>query len=287
MKLEILSRSEKRISFLIDGIDTELANAMRRIILTEVPAMAIDDVVFIENSTPLFDEIIAHRLGLVPLTTDLDSFVLKERCSCEGIGCARCQVAFQCSIQAENGKRNVYTSDIISIDPKIKPVNDKILITKMAKGSKLIFEAYARLGLGKDHAKWQPVSKITYKMYPEIRIDQEKLDDFEFKGDNENDPIVNACPPKILKWEKGNLTVTDEKKCTLCGACVRSEITPKGAIDVRPVKNKFIFFLETPGVMKPERLVLEGLKIFKEKVKRFGTLVKELSEKLEQQEDHE
>ncbi|MHA1682264.1 MAG: DNA-directed RNA polymerase subunit D [Promethearchaeota archaeon] len=284
MLLEILQKSEKRISFLVDGIDTELANALRRIILTEVPAMAIDDVVFIENSTPLFDEIIAHRLGLIPLTTDLDSYVLKERCSCEGTGCTRCQVSFQCSIHAKDGNRNLYTSDIISSDPEIKPVSDKILLTKMAKGSKLIFEAYARLGLGRDHAKWQPVSKITYKMYPEIIINQDALKGYDFKDDNENCPIVKICPKRILKWEKGNLIVTDEIKCTLCQACTRSELTPDGAISLQPNIHKFIFFLETPGVMPPERIITEGIKIFQEKVKRFGTLVKEIAEAKEAQE---
>ncbi|MHA1794407.1 MAG: DNA-directed RNA polymerase subunit D [Promethearchaeota archaeon] len=279
MKLEILEKTEKRLSFIIDGIDVELANALRRVILTEVPAMAIDEVIFIENSTPLFDEIIAHRLGLIPLTTDLDSFVLPERCTCEGVGCARCQVEFQCSIDAKDGNRNVYTSDLLSTDPKVKPVSDKILITKMAKGSKLVFEAYARLGLGRDHAKYQAVSKITYKMYPEIEIDQKAFKNYEFKNDNENDPIIKFCPKKILKWEDGNLIVTDVIKCDFCGACVNLESTPKDGIQIRPLKTKFIFFLETPNIMPPERIVQEGLKVFQEKVERFSNLVEELIEK--------
>ena len=278
MQIEILSRSDKRMNLLVDGIDTELANAIRRIFLTEVPAMAITDVLFIENSTPLYDEIIAHRLGMIPLTTDLESFVLSERCSCEGVGCSSCQVDFQCSVAAKDGNRNVYSGDLISGDPKIKPVTDKILITKMAKGSKLLFEAYARLGLGKDHAKHQAVTKATYKMFPEIIINQDLLKDYEHKGDNENDPLVNICPKEILRWEKNKLVVTDIMECTLCGACYRNEFTPENAITVKPVNNKFIFFLETSGALSPEDVLKEGLKIFQEKVQRFGSLVKELIE---------
>ncbi|MFX0100506.1 MAG: DNA-directed RNA polymerase subunit D [Candidatus Hodarchaeota archaeon] len=280
MKLEILSKTQKRMSWILDGVDTEFANALRRVILTEVPAFAISDVIFIDNSTPLYDEIISHRLGLIPLTTDLDSFVLPERCECEGVGCRKCQVDFQCSISARDGNRNVYSGDLISGDPKIVPVSDVILITKMAKGAKLVFEAYARLGLGRDHAKYQPVNKITYKMYPDVIIHQDKFKGYAQKGDNENDPIVKFCPKQILKWEKGDLVVTDMMKCTLCNACIREpENAPEGAIEIRTIKNKFIFFMESSGCMPPERILQEAIKIFQEKVGRFGNLVKELIEK--------
>ncbi len=281
------------MSFVVDGIDVETANALRRIMLTEVPAMAIHEVLFIENSTPLYDEIIAHRLGLIPLTTDLDSYVLSEQCTCEGAGCERCQVGIQCSVAAKDANKNVYTSDLVTLDPKIKPVSDKILITKMSKGSKLLFEAYARLGLGKDHAKYQAATKATYKYYPEITINQAAFKDYKFKGDNENDPLVKMCPRGVLKWEKNELVVnmiepgskaeskgkSDLSNCNLCNTCMKTEGVPKGAVVVKGVPGKFIFFLESSGSMPPERIMREGIKIFQEKVKRFGGLVTELIEK--------
>ncbi|MBN2151153.1 MAG: DNA-directed RNA polymerase subunit D [Candidatus Lokiarchaeota archaeon] len=279
LKVNILTRTDKRMSFVVDGIDVETANALRRIMLTEVPAMAIHEVLFIENSTPLYDEIIAHRLGLIPLTSDLDSYVLSEQCKCEGAGCERCQVGIQCSVAAKDANRNVYTSDLVSLDPKIRPVSDKIMITKMSKGSKLLFEAYARLGLGKDHAKYQAATKATYKYYPEITINQAALKDYEYKGDNENDPLVTMCPRNVLKWEKNELVVTDLMRCNLCGTCMRGLETPKGAVVVKAVPGKFIFFLESSGSMPPDRIMREGIKIFQEKVGRFGDLVKELIEK--------
>lgn len=279
MKFSILSKTAKRLSFIVDGIDVETANALRRIMLTEVPAMAIHEVLFIENSSPLYDEIIAHRLGLIPLTTDLDSYVLSERCSCEGAGCQKCQVEVQCSVAAKDVNRNVYTSDLVSSDPKIKPVSDKILITKMAKGSKLLFEAYARLGLGKDHAKYQAATKVTYKYFPEITINQAVLKDYKFKGDNENDPLVKMCPRKILKWEKNELVVTDVLKCTLCGTCMKGAGMPKGAVTAKQVVGKFIFFIESSGSMPPERILTQGIKIFQEKVQQFGELTRDLIEK--------
>jgi DNA-directed RNA polymerase subunit D len=279
MKFSILTKTAKRMSFIVDGIDVETANALRRIMLTEVPAMAIHEILFIENSSPLYDEIISHRLGLIPLTTDLDSFVLSEQCECEGAGCQKCQVEIQCSVAAKDSNRNVYTSDLVSTDPKIKPVSDKILITKMSKGSKLLFEAYARLGLGKDHAKYQAATKATYKYYPELTINQAALKDYKFRGDNENDPLVKMCPRNILKWEKNELVVNDLLKCNLCGTCMKGPGMPKGAVTLKSVPGKFIFFLESSGSMPPERILLEGIKIFQEKVKRFGGLIKDLIEK--------
>nr|MDO8113362.1 DNA-directed RNA polymerase subunit D [Candidatus Sigynarchaeota archaeon] len=279
MKVSILTKSDKRLSFIVEGIDTELANALRRIFLTEVPAMAITDVLFIENSTPLYDEIISHRLGLIPLTTDLDNYILSERCTCEGAGCTKCKVEIQCSVAAKDTNRNVYSSDLVSSDPKIKPVSDKILITKMSKGSKLLFEADARLGLGKDHAKYQAATKATYKYFPEIVIDQKLLKDYKFKGDNENDPLVKFCPRNVYKWEKNELVVTDIMKCNLCNYCLKIAEVPKGAIKVRWIKNKFVFFIESSGSMPPERIMLEGIKILADKVKYFGELVKNMIEK--------
>ncbi len=238
--------------------------------------MAITEVLFVENSTPLFDEIIAHRLGMIPLVTDLDSYVMSEHCTCEGAGCSSCQVSFECTVVAKENNTNVYSSDLVSTDPKIKPVSTKILLVKMAKNNKLSFEAYARLGLGKDHARHQAVTRASYKMYPDVVINQAAFKDYPFKGDNDSDPLVKICPKKILRWEKGELVVTDMMKCTLCEACVRNEFVPKGAITIKTIKSKFIFFIESSGALPPERVVKEGLKILRQKLDRFETLVEGL-----------
>ncbi|MCK4314070.1 DNA-directed RNA polymerase subunit D, partial [Candidatus Bathyarchaeota archaeon] len=72
MEIETIEKDDMSLRLLIRGTDVPFINALRRIILAEVPCMAIDEVVMIENSSILQDEIIAHRLGLVPLKTDLD-----------------------------------------------------------------------------------------------------------------------------------------------------------------------------------------------------------------------
>jgi len=149
--------------------------------LSEVPAMAIEDVVIIENSSVLPDEILANRLGFIPLKTDLDSYNLPEECPCKSeFGCNLCRVALTLEAEAADEVTAVYSGDLQSENLDIAPVSDKILLVKLAPDQKIKLEAYARLGKGKVHAKWQPVSTCAYKFVPEIETSNERGDAFIF-----------------------------------------------------------------------------------------------------------
>ena len=130
-----------------------LANAIRRIILDEVPTFAIEDVEFVRNDSAIYEEALAHRLGLVPIKTDLIAYNLKDECSCGGIGCALCEVKMTIS-QDEEGY--VRSSSIKSDDPQIVPADDQIIITKLLPGKTFQANLKAVLGKGKEHAKWSP-----------------------------------------------------------------------------------------------------------------------------------
>ncbi|MHC4891317.1 MAG: DNA-directed RNA polymerase subunit D, partial [Planctomycetota bacterium] len=178
MKIGVLEKDETNIRLIIKDADVPLMNALRRIALAEVPSMAIDEVVMIENSSILQDEMIAHRLGLTPLKTDLDGYNLPEECECQSeFGCNLCRVTLTMDAESNEGTRAIYSGELISENPDITPVSDKVPITKLAKGQKLKFEAYARLGKGKNHAKWQPVSVCAYKYFPRIEGSSEKCKD--------------------------------------------------------------------------------------------------------------
>lgn len=130
-----------------------IINSFRRVILNEVPTFAIEEVTFIKNDSGLYDEIIAHRLGLIPLKTDFENYNLRDECKCGGVGCALCEVNFSLKKQ-EPGF--VYSGDLRSDDPAIVPVFDNISITKLIEEQNLEFNAKATLGKGKAHAKWAP-----------------------------------------------------------------------------------------------------------------------------------
>ena len=153
MEIQVLDKKDSELTFVVKGINPAIANYLRRSMIAEVPILAIDEVNFIKNDSALFDEMIAHRLGLVPLKTDLKSYNLQEECTCKGKGCAKCTLNLTLIAK---GPGVVYSAEIKSQDPKIVPIFEKMPITLLVKGQKLELEAVAKLGLGKTHAKFVP-----------------------------------------------------------------------------------------------------------------------------------
>lgn len=162
--IKILEKDDNRVVLEFNDIPRQYVNALRRLSISEVPTFAIDDVVMLENSSVMHDEAVAHRLGLVPLRTDLGRFVLPDFCECKStLGCAKCRVLLVLDSEANDKTKVVTSAELVSEDDTVKPISKEIPIIVLAPGQKLKFEAYARLGLGKDHAKWQPTSAAVVK----------------------------------------------------------------------------------------------------------------------------
>ena len=141
--IEIISKDAKKISVKLKGIPLQHANALRRICLNGVPIFAIDTVDVIENSSILADEGIAHRLGMIPLYSDLSKFDESDS---------------RVTLVLDSGKvettKTITTAELISQDDIVKPISDKIPIVQLAPGQQLKIESYAKIGRGTDHAKW-------------------------------------------------------------------------------------------------------------------------------------
>lgn len=162
--VNILERADEKIVIKFNNVPRQYVNAIRRISISEVPTLAIDDVVILENSSVMHDEAIAHRLGLVPLLTNLSRFVMPHECDCKStLGCSKCRVLLVLDSEANEKTKVVTSGELVSEDEHIKPVSKDIPIITLAPGQKLKFEAYARLGIGRDHAKWQPTSAAIVK----------------------------------------------------------------------------------------------------------------------------
>ena len=142
--IEVLTSDEKKISIKLKGVTLQYANALRRICLNGVPIYAIDTVDMIENSSVLADEGITHRLGLIPLKTDLSRSDESD---------SRIMLTLDSGDDTETG-RTVTSAELSSDDKVVRPSSDQIPIIHLAPGQKLKFEAYARLGRGTEHAKW-------------------------------------------------------------------------------------------------------------------------------------
>ncbi|MFQ5941546.1 MAG: DNA-directed RNA polymerase subunit D [Nitrososphaerales archaeon] len=162
--IDIIDQSDNKIVIKLKGIPRQYANALRRIALSEVPTMAIDDVVILDNSSVMHDEGIAHRLGLIPLRTETERFVMSHECDCKStLGCSKCRVMLYLDSSAQDKSRSVLSGELNSEDDYVKPASTEIPIVVLAPEQKLKLEAYARLGTGKMHAKWEPVSAAVLK----------------------------------------------------------------------------------------------------------------------------
>lgn len=161
---EVLERTNERVVIKFNNISREYINAIRRLAISEVPTLAIDDVVILENSSVMHDEALAHRLGLVPLRTQLDRFVMPEDCDCKStLGCSKCRVLLMLDSEATEKTKIVTSGELLSEDELVQPVSKEIPIVALAPTQKVKFEAYARMGIGKSHAKWQPTSAAVVK----------------------------------------------------------------------------------------------------------------------------
>lgn len=143
------------MSVKLKGVPLQYANALRRLCLNGVPVFAIDTVDIIENSSVLPDEGLAHRLGLVPIKTDLARFNEPGKCECQSeTGCSNCKVMLVLDSGDSDVSKTVFTDELTSEDDSVKPISDKIPVVQLAPGQRVKVECYARLGRGREHAKW-------------------------------------------------------------------------------------------------------------------------------------
>ena len=152
MSLEIINENDDKVSVKIKGVPLQYANALRRICLNGVPVYAVESVDILENSSVLADEGIAHRLGLIPLKTDLEA-------ARDGNENDKIMLTLDSGVSDET--RTVLSGDLKSQDDRIIPTSNDIPIVTLAPGQSLKIEAYARLGKGTEHAKWNSSNVAT------------------------------------------------------------------------------------------------------------------------------
>jgi len=262
MAIEVLEKKENRVKFLVTKTETPFINTIRRLVLDEVPTMAIDDVEFKRNDSILYDEMVAHRLGLVPLATDLKGYNLPAKCTCKGEGCAKCQLEMSLKTEAQG---MVTAGKLKTKDPKIKPVYEDIPITKLIEGQALEFIAIAKLGKGKEHAKWSP--GIAFFIQKPVVTVKKSADCAEG---------VKKCPRNVFDIKDSKVKVVNENDCILCNACV--DACGEDAITAEGSKDEFIFTLESFGQLKPKEILKQATVELDEKLDEFKSLVDQLAQ---------
>ncbi|MDD1708249.1 MAG: DNA-directed RNA polymerase subunit D [Methanoregulaceae archaeon] len=268
----IFSRlDENNARFQLAGCATPFANSIRRAMIGEVPTLAIETVKIYDNTSALFDEMLSHRLGLIPIRSDEGCMVPQSRCSCGGEGCPSCSVVLTMSVE---GPAMVYSRDLISQDPRIGPAEPDIPIVKLIKDQKVVLEARAVMSVGREHAKWQPTTACGYKLHPVIKVN----DQCDGCGQ-----CVEECPRGILEVRNGRVAVIDGKleECSLCQLCMRAcmntGIGDEPGIVVTADESRFLFVVEGDGSLPVREIIGQALEYIRTQSSELSAQIEEIT----------
>lgn len=260
MEVKTIQSDENKLVFVLKGINSDIANAIRRSVY-DVPVLAIDEVEISKNDSALYDEMIALRLGLVPLRAEKKTFTEKNECSCKEKGCAKCTASL--TLKAK-GPCTVYSGDLKS--KTVEVVYPDMPIVTLQEGQELEIVADARLGKGKEHVKYSP-GLVWFRQYPQIEIPKECESCKE---------CADVCPKKVYSFDK-KLIIKNLEACDLCDACAE-ECRKKG---MQPIKisgsnEDYIFYIESFGQISPKEIVIEALDAIEKNVNELGKEVDKL-----------
>lgn len=260
MKVKVLEKKDDSMRLLLTETDPSYVNALRRVLIADVPKMAIEDVEFhlgpiraedgkeYESVSPLFDEIIAHRLGLIPIPTDQGLYNRREDCpACHGEGCPSCTIIYSIN---KRGPGLVTSADLEPIgDPKLRPKDQGIPIVQLSDGQAILVYATAQLGTGKDHAKWQATHGVGHQYLPLLKAGSKNLDAL--------DPDVPFCTSHMVTTSLEEEAVELPSDCKVCAKF--KDAYKADSIKVSNDPTRFVLQFETDGSMSAKDALLKAL----------------------------
>ncbi|ALU11641.1 DNA-directed RNA polymerase subunit D [Ignicoccus islandicus DSM 13165] len=282
MPIEILEETPYSIKMRVSGYPLEVLNSIRRASMEEVPKMAVDFVGIDRNDSVMLNEILAHRLALIPLTSEeaLFKYGSPEECSrctpeeaeadkCYTTDNKPCYVRLILDIKAETDNEIVYSGDLRSEDEDVKPVLSNIPIVTLLKDQSIRLVAYARLGRGKEHAKWMPATVAIVKPILEGITYNEKLCNEKCQKE-----CVEKCP-YAFEFKNGRLVLKDNVSLSMLMYCI--EYICEGS-SINPVfkNNEYYFELEVDGSLSPKKTLITSANTLIEKLNSIKSRLEEI-----------
>ncbi|KAF2257966.1 insert subdomain of RNA polymerase alpha subunit [Lojkania enalia] len=237
--------------FLVQNFNLETANALRRVMLAEIPTIAIDIVEVLDNTSVLADEFISHRLGLIPLCAKgVEEVQYSRDCDCEGY-CELCSVVLTLNAKCTSSEiMKVYARDlVVSTSTANEEVGRPVItdpegkgscIVKLRKGQSIHMRCIAKKGIAKEHAKWAPSAAIGFEYDPNNKL--RHLDYWYERDMKEEWPV-------------------DEETANIDGREAEGE-----PFDYDAVPSRFFYNVETVGGLEPDQIVHQGIKVLQRKL---------------------
>jgi DNA-directed RNA polymerase subunit D len=243
-EVAFVDRGERQVRFLVRDITPAFANGIRRAMIADVPTFSIDTVRVIENSSVMFDEQIAHRLGLVPLRTpEPGEFEVGD------------EVTLSLDVR---GPDTAYAGDLVSADTLVQPADENVPIIDLKDGQRLEVEADAVLERGKSHAKHQGGVAVGYRHLQRVEVVGEKSD-FEDDEPQILRGVVEEAAAEHAEPIDGETATNGDLVPTAAFDHDLSKRYPGKEVEVSDVPNAFVFHVETDGSFDADRLVLAAI----------------------------
>ena len=274
MQIEIVEMEDRKAKFILRNSSPAMANALRRTMLQDIPKMAIDKVEFhlgpimqddkeYESVTSLFDEIIAHRLGLIPVPTT-DQFTFQKDCSCGGVGCPGCTIMYSLN---KVGPGTVLSGDLMPLgDSTLKVKDEAIPIVELTDTQAVLIYATAVMGTAKQHVKWQAAFGVGYSYMPTVKINPDRAGVAEVQE-------AAASYPGLFKVEGGKLVVDDIYRACTYGKAVEQDPALQDAVTVEWDDTTFVFKYETDGSLTARQVLDKAVEILEQKAEEFAAVV--------------
>ncbi|XP_071516429.1 DNA-directed RNA polymerases I and III subunit RPAC1 isoform X2 [Panulirus ornatus] len=297
VKVEIISmdRLELEIDFI--GFHISLVNAYRRIVLAEVATMAIEKVYMYNNTSIVQDEVLAHRLGLVPLKADPRYFEFRNKDETEWG--AQDSIKYELKVRCTKNlhaaadetdpdelyfHRKVLSSSLkwvplgnqtdIFQEAVMQPLHQDILLAKMNAGHEINLEAYAVKGIGSDHAKFQP-GLCWYRLLPEIELTREV--------EGEQADLLQKCFSAgvidIVPASGGKrIAKVNNARNDACSRNVFQYDSIKDSVRLTRKTDHVIFYVESHGALKSYEILEEAVSIM---IAKCDLLLNEIDKSVE------
>ncbi|ANQ07306.1 Dna-directed rna polymerase II [Plasmodium coatneyi] len=293
-EVEITKLTKDEMTFILHNSNTGMANALRRIMLSEIPTLAIDVVNVYENTSPFHDEFLAHRLGLIPIDSrNVKNFEFREKCKCKET-CSKCTIQYLIQVKCNNvSKIDVTHYDIESVEhepnvPMPVPFEDRnnkmaesnaIPIVTLSKNQTLHMKLIATKGIGKMHAKWIPAN-VSYRIDHKVSIKHHLINSLSAEHKL---LLANSLNKDcyVLKNAEAHdrdvsLRLNENMSVVMAESCIEvlNELGYKDVVKVIYDETKFHFKVESVGSMPPEQVVEMAIEILENKLKTLEPQIK-------------